>query len=125
MWVSGDKFLVYLICILSHNLNMLKDNRKKHEVLGLEQNLIIKFIIYYTDVTYLPSQVALVVKNPATNAGGPREAGDARDKVQSLAGEDPLEKEMATHFSILAWRILWTEEPGGLQSIGWQRFEHS
>ena len=37
--------------------------------------------------------------------------------VQSLDGEDPLEKEMATHSSILAWRIPWTEEPGGLQSI--------
>ena len=35
-------------------------------------------------------------------------------QVQSLGQEDPLEKEMATHFSILAWRILWTEEPGGL-----------
>ena len=38
--------------------------------------------------------------------------------VQSLGGEDPLEKGMATHFSILAWRIPWTEEPGGLQSTG-------
>ena len=75
MWVSGDKFLVYLICILSHNLNMLKDNRKKHEVLGLEQNLIIKFIIYYTDVTYLPSQVALVVKNLSANTGDLRDTG--------------------------------------------------
>ena len=35
-------------------------------------------------------------------------------RVQSLGGEDPLEKEMATHFSILAWEIPWTEEPGGL-----------
>ena len=38
-------------------------------------------------------------------------------RVQSLGGEDPLEKEMATHSSVLAWRIPWTEEPGGLQSI--------
>ena len=38
--------------------------------------------------------------------------------VQSVAWEDPLEKEMATHSSILAWRILWTEEPGGLQFMG-------
>ena len=35
-----------------------------------------------------------------------------------------LEEEMATHSSILAWEIPWTEEPGGLQSIGWQRFRH-
>ena len=39
-------------------------------------------------------------------------------QVQSLGGEDPLEEEMATHSSILAWRIPWTEEPGSLQSIG-------
>ena len=41
--------------------------------------------------------------------------------VQSLGCEDPLEKGMATHSSILAWRIPWTEEPGGLQSMGSQR----
>ena len=41
--------------------------------------------------------------------------------VWSLGQEDPPEKRMATHFSILAWRILWTEEPGGLQSMGSQR----
>ena len=39
----------------------------------------------------------------------------------SLDQEDPLEKEMATHSSILAWRILWTEQPGGLQFVGLQR----
>ena len=44
--------------------------------------------------------------------------------VQSLAQEDPLEKGMATHSSILAWRIPWTEEPGRLQSIGSQRVRH-
>ena len=42
-------------------------------------------------------------------------------RVRSLDGEYPLEKEMATHFSILAWEIPWTEEPGGLQSMGPQR----
>ena len=41
--------------------------------------------------------------------------------VQSLGWEDPLEKEMAPHSSILAWRIPWTEEPGGLQSVGSQK----
>ena len=40
------------------------------------------------------------------------------DSVQSLGQEDPLEKEMATHFSILAWRIPWSEEPSRLQSMG-------
>ena len=45
-------------------------------------------------------------------------------RVQSLGWEDPLEKEMATHSSILAWRIPWTEEPGSLQSTGSQRVGH-
>ena len=44
--------------------------------------------------------------------------------VQSLGQKDPLEKGMATHSSILAWRISWTEEPGRLQSIGSQRVRH-
>ena len=46
---------------------------------------------------------------------------DTGNPVQSLGQEDPLEKGMATHSSILAWRILWTEEPGGLQSMGSQK----
>ena len=45
-------------------------------------------------------------------------------RVQSFGWEDPLEKEMATHSSILGWRIPWTEEPGGLQSMGPQRVGH-
>ena len=53
-----------------------------------------------------------VVKNP------PASAGDVRDRVRSLGGEDPLEEGMATHSSILAWGTPWTEEPGGLQSMG-------
>ena len=54
----------------------------------------------------------------------PANAGDIRD-VSSISGlEDALEEGMATHSSILAWRIPWTEEPGGLQSIESQRFRH-
>ena len=45
-------------------------------------------------------------------------------KVQSLGGEDPLEEGMATQSSILAWRITWTEDPGGLQFIGSQRVRY-
>ena len=44
--------------------------------------------------------------------------------VRSLGWEDPLQEDMATHSSILAWRIPWTEEPGGLQSTGSQRVGH-
>ena len=56
-----------------------------------------------------------MVKNPPANAG------DARD----LGWEDPLEEGVATHSSILAWRISWTEELGGLQSMQWQRVGHN
>ena len=45
-------------------------------------------------------------------------------QVQSLGWKDPLEEDMATHSSLLAWRIPWTEEPGGLQSMGSQRVRH-
>ena len=46
-------------------------------------------------------------------------------QVGSLGQEDALEKEMATHSSILVWKIPWTEEPGGLQSMGSQRVRHN
>ena len=45
-------------------------------------------------------------------------------QVRYLDWEDPLEKEMAAHFNILAWRILWTKEPGGLEYMGSQRVGH-
>ena len=51
----------------------------------------------------------------------PAYAGDIKRRVGSLGQEDALEKEMAIHFSILALKIPWTEEPGGLQSIASQR----
>ena len=70
----------------------------------------------YIIITYdNASLVAQMVKNlPAVQ----------ETQVQSLGREDPLEKEMATHSSILTWRILWREEPGGLQSMVSQRVEH-
>ena len=46
-------------------------------------------------------------------------------QVPSLGREDPLEEGMATHSSILAWRIPWTEEPGGLKFLEWQRVGHN
>ena len=61
------------------------------------------------------SLVARMVKNPPAML---------ETWVQSLGWEDPREEGMATHSSILAWRILWTKEPGGLQSMGSQRVEH-
>ena len=54
----------------------------------------------------------------------PARAGDIQTQVRSLGGEDPLKESMATHSSILAWRISWTEDPGGLQSTRSQRIGH-
>ena len=62
--------------------------------------------------TVLASLVAQMVKNLLTMQD---------TQVQSLGQEDPLEKEMATHTSILAWKTTWTEEPGKLQSMALQR----
>ena len=70
-------------------------------------------------VSLLASQVSLVVKNLPANAG------DIGDTVSSLGWKNPLEEDMATHSSILAWRIPWTEEPGGLQSMKLQRVGHN
>ena len=63
-------------------------------------------------VNYMLLKVALVVKNLPAN-------------VQFLGWEDPLEEQMATHSSILAWRIPRTEKPGGLRSIELQRVSHN
>ena len=63
-------------------------------------------------------QGGAVVKNPPANAG------DAGDMGLIPGSGDLLEKEMATHSSILAYKIPWTEEPGGLQSMGSQRVGH-
>ena len=60
-----------------------------------------------------------VVKNLPANAGR------TGNKSLSLGQEDPLEKEMATHSSFLAWKILWIEEPGKLQAVGSQRIRHN
>ena len=55
---------------------------------------------------------------------GKESAHNAGDAGSTTGWEDPLEEEMAVHSSILAWRISWTEEPGGLQSMGTQRVGH-
>ena len=67
------------------------------------------------NILSLASLVAQMVKNlPAVR----------ETQVQFVGWEDPLEKGTATHCSILAWRIPWTEEPGGVQSVGSQRVGH-
>ena len=66
---------------------------------------------YLTENAHVASQV---VKNPPASAG-------EEIQGQLLSWKDPLEDSMATHSSVLAWRLSWTEDPGGLQSIGLQR----
>ena len=56
-----------------------------------------------------------MVKKSTCNAGAERDQGK---QLRSLGGKDPLEEEIAIHFSILAWTIPWTKEPGGLWSMG-------
>ena len=68
--------------------------------------------IYNNIVVYMGFPGGSAVKNPPAMQ---------ETWVWSLGWEDPLEKEMATHSNILAWKILWAEEPGGLQSLGLQK----
>ena len=82
------------------------------------QKYLCRVIFFKLESQFGASQVVLVLKNLPASAGDEREIGLA------LGLEDPLEEGMATHSSILAWRILWTEEPGRLQSIALQRVGH-
>ena len=71
--------------------------------------------MYFLCELTVPCLVAQMVENlPAMQ----------ETQVQSLGQEEPLEEEMATHSSVLAWRFPWTEEPGRLQSMGSQRVRH-
>ena len=81
----------------------------------LRTSQVRKTDVYVNKHVYWASLVAQSVKNlPAVQ----------ETQVRSLGWADPLEKEMATHSSILAWKISWTEEPGVLQSMGSQRVRH-
>ena len=78
--------------------------------------LVDKFSLY---TAFKPHPWASLAAQSVTNLPDVQETW-----VQSLGREDPLEREMATHSSILAWKISWTEEPGGLQSMGSQRVRY-
>ena len=90
--------------------------QNKSQLISLEWLISDFFFLMYP--YKLPSWVSLVAQS-VKNLPAVQETW-----VQSLGWEDPLEKEMATHSSILAWKISWTEEPGGLQSMGSQRVGH-
>ena len=74
------------------------------------------YILFFKVLAYVINCQASLVIETVKNLPAMQET-----QVQSLGQEDPLGKEMAAHSSILAWRIPWTEEPGGLQSMGSQR----
>ena len=99
-WQEGSLPVIFL---LSYSLILLC-NQEINEV-------FIKYLLQ----TQWASLVAQMVKNPPALQ---------ETRVQSLGQEDSLEKEMATHSSILAWRIPWTEKPGRLQSMRLQRVGH-
>ena len=82
--------------------------------------LLFVYLKYFRDIYGPPraAQLALLVKNLSANAG------DTEIQVRSLGQENSLEEGTATHSSVLAWKIPWTEESGGLQSIESQRVRH-
>ena len=108
-------------CFIARLMSLLQRSMMCEAALGHQQpcvcactlgkaNLKLLFALHCRN--HWASLVAQLVKNlPAVQ----------ETRVQSLNWEDPLEKEMATHSSILAWKISWTEEPGGVQSMGTER----
>ena len=85
---------------------------------GRSENCVrVVYIWLFPDISRIPTGSrgfpgGSVVRNPSANA---------RNQISAVGREDTLGKELATHSSILAWRIPWTEEPGGLQSMGSQK----
>ena len=86
--------------------------------LPLTIHFFMLFIYFHTNLSYVRSCYPVVTQT-VKNLSAIQET-----QVQSLGWEDPLEKGMATHSNILAWRIPWTEEPGRLQFMGSQRVGH-
>ena len=120
LWFGEARYWVYSRCVMFcmletfHHYHIQKKPSLSPEVeQSLYQDLLVLSCAYWE---LWASLVAQTVKCLPRNAG---------DRVWSLGWEDPLEEEMAAHSSILAWRIPWTEEPGGLQSMGLQRDGHT
>ena len=110
MKASGGGFSRFTFVLLLSSVN--QKQRCAEKCLTTGPLVVGKWERYYL----FPSDS--VLKNPSANAGDTRVVGLIPGSGRSL------EEEMATHSSILAWRIPWTEEPGGLQSMGLQRVRH-
>ena len=91
------------------------EGKTKQHNLSVVHNIAVIQTTVSLYIQHEASQMALVVRSLPANAG---------DASPILGQEDPLEEAMVPHSSILVWRIPWTEEPGGLQSIGLQRVRH-
>ena len=124
-----------LVYFLSTATQLVTDRKKSRPFLLIHLIFItLKFLStinvnrhFYNIILHLGFPVGLVVKNLPVNTGDTGMWGQYRrhrDVCSILGSEDPLEKEMAIHSSILAWRIPWTEEPSGLQSTGSQGVGH-
>ena len=86
---------------------------------GDNKNTYLMGMLWSNEIIYETKMSSLVAQT-VENLSAMQET-----RVQALGWEDPLEKGMATHSSILAWRIPWTEKPGGLQFVGLQRVGHN
>ena len=118
-------------CVYVHHIFFICSFPDGHlgssHILAIVNNAVMNIMVHilflicvFVFLRQIPSGLPqwLSSKEPTCNAGA------QEIQVQSLHQEDPLEKSMATHSNIFAWKIPWTEEPGGLQSMGSQRARH-
>ena len=118
---GGDECMFFYTAILNWQpifLILILFNTSNIETWIIYWNGSYKYYKFVFKCTYYSIRASLVAQTVK------RLSAMRETRVQSLGREDPLEKEMATHSSILAWRIPWTEEPGRLQSTGSQRVGH-
>ena len=113
--------VVFIIWAFIHFLGtcfhfLITDNALINSLWQWDYTCLLMYIYQACPFLILPNMMVSLVAHMVKGLPGMRET-----QIWSLVGEDPLEKEMATHSSILAWRILWTDEPGRLQSTGSQR----
>ena len=86
---------------------------------------IFQYVILYLNIKKVPFLKQIVMGDEKRYRTTVKRLSTMREtRVRSLGWEDPLEKEMAIHSGTIAWKIPWTEEPGGLQSMGSQRVGH-
>ena len=114
-FIKSPSSMYYHMSSCSSTLILVTLNTDKYQTMTMFSHL--------TKTLSCPVAAASSVCSPG-GSDGKEPACNVGDQVQSLGREDPLEKGMATHSSTLAWRIPWTEEPGGLQPMRSQRVRH-